>query len=509
MSKWRFLIGVCWLIGQALIPGVEATSAQTLRIGLAGDPDILDPTLGRTFDGRIVFAALCDKLVDIGPELEIVPQLATEWRWWTDGDKGLILTLRHGVKFHDGEPLDAAAVKFSIERHLTMAGSNRKAEISAVTSVEVIDEHTIKLVLSAPFAPLLAQLTDRAGMIVSPKAAQAAGENFSSHPVCAGPFKFVERVAQDRIVVERFGDYWDKDKIKLDRIVYLPIPDQTVRLANLRSGGLDMIEQVAATDLDAVRKDSHLKLAAIVGLGYNGITINLANGERAKTPLGQDARVRQALELSIDRAALNQVVFNGEFEPGNQWVSPSNPYYLKDMPIPARDVAKAKALLADASAPKPQVAFMVPNGSEALQVAQVVQAMAGEAGFDMRIQATEFASSLELAAKGDFEAYQIGWSGRLDPDGNIYNFVSCKAPPALNPTHYCNQDVDAELDAARIVEARADRLAHYHKVAEHTLADRPIIYLYHQKWLWALSTKLSGFTPSPDGLIRPQGMRLE
>ena len=508
MSKWRCTMAVCWLIGSVLIASPEASPAQTLRIGLAGDPDILDPTLGRTFDGRTVFAALCDKLVDIGPELEIVPQLATEWRW-TDANKGLILTLRRGVKVHDDEPLDAAAVKFSIERHLTMAGSNRKAEISTVTSVEVIDDHTVKLVLSAPFAPLLAQLTDRAGMIVSPKAAQAAGENFGSHPVCAGPFKFVERVAQDRIVVERFSDYWEKDKIKLDRIVYLAIPDQTVRLANLRSGGLDMIEQVAATDLDAVRQDSRLNLAAIVGLGYNGITINFANGERAKTPLGQDPRVRQALELSIDRAALNQVVFNGEFEPGNQWVPPANPYYLKDMPIPARDVAKAKALLADASAPKPQVAFMVPNGSEALQVAQVVQAMAGEAGFDMRIQATEFASSLELAAKGDFEAYQIGWSGRLDPDGNIYNFVSCKAPPALNPTHYCNQDVDAELDAARAAPTQEERLAHYAKVAAHTLDDRPLIYLWHQKWLYAATTKLAGFTPYPDGLIRPQGLRLQ
>src|SRR5215469_10027595 len=462
MSNRRTLIAV-YLFGSMLIAG--AAAAQTLRIGLAEDPDVLDPTLSRTFVSGVVRTALCDKLFDIGLELEIVPQLATEWAW-TDDKKGLVINLRPGVKFHDGEPFDAAAVKYSIERHLKTPGSTRKSDISAISGIEIIDDHTAKLVLSAPFAPLLAQLAGPAGTIISPKATQAAGENFGSHPVCAGPFKFVERVAQDRIVVERFADYWDKDKIKLDRIVYLPVPDQTVRLANLRSGGLDMIEQVAATDLDAVRKDSRLKLAAIVGLGYNGITINLANGERAKTPLGQDARVRQALELSIDRAALNQVVFNGEFEPGNQWVSPSNPYYLKDMPIPARDVAKAKALLAEASAPKPVVAFMVPNGSEALQVAQVVQAMAGEAGFDMRIQATEFASSLELAAKGDFETYLIGWSGRLDPDGNIYNFVSCKAPPALNPTHYCNQDVDAELDAARIVEARADRLAHYHKVAE-------------------------------------------
>ena len=243
MIKKQTLIAV-FLFGSAVFSG--AAAAQTLRIGLADDPDILDPTPARTFSGRTVFAALCDKLFDIGPELEIVPQLATGWEW-TDANKGLIIRVRAGVKFQDGEPLDATAVKYNIERHLTMPGSTRKSEISAVTDVEIIDDHTVKLVLSAPFSPLLAHLTDRAGMIVSPKAAQAAGENFGLHPVCAGPFKFVERVAQDRIVVERFADYWDRDKIHFDRIVYLPIPDSTVRLANLRSRGLDLIERVAAT----------------------------------------------------------------------------------------------------------------------------------------------------------------------------------------------------------------------------------------------------------------------
>ena len=263
-----------------------------------------------------------------------------------------------------------------------MPGSNRKAEISAVAGVEIIDNQTVKLLLSAPFAPLLAHLTDRAGMVVSPKAARAAGGNFGSRPVCAGPFKFVERIAQDRIVVERFADYWDKDsKVELDRIVYLPIPDSTVRLANLQSGGLDLT-QVAATDLDSVRKDPRLKLAAITGLGYSSIGIHLANGERSKTPLGQDARVRQALELSIDRMALNQVAFNGEYQPGNQWVAPDNPYYVKELPIPARDVAKAKALLAAAGAPNPVVEMMAVNNPEILQTAQIIQAMANESGFD-------------------------------------------------------------------------------------------------------------------------------
>ena len=502
MFSRRTLIAVS-LVGSMLIAGSAA--AQTLRIGLAEDPDVLDPTLSRTFVSGIVRTALCDKLFDIGLELEIVPQLATKWEWTAD-KQGLVISLRSNVKFHDGEPFDAAAVKYSIERHLTMPGSTRKRDISAISGVEIIDDHTAKLQLSAAFAPLLAQLAGPAGTIISPKAARAAGENFGSHPVCAGPFKFVERVAQDRIVVERFADYWDNDKIKIDRIVYLPIPDSTVRLANLQSGGLDLT-QVAATDLDTVRKDPGLKLAAVNGIGYSGISINVANGERSTLPLGRDARVRQALELSIDREALNQVVFNGENQPGNQWVSPTNPYYLKEFPIPARDVATAKALLAAASAPNPVITMTATNNPVVLQTAQVIQAMAKESGFDIRIQAAEFASALQLAAKGDFEAFLLGWTGRIDPDGNIYNLVTCNSP--FNDGRYCNPEVDRELDAARMVDARAERLAHYRIVAEHILKDLPIVYLYHGKWLYAASARLSGFVPYPDGLIRPQGLQMK
>jgi len=505
MTKSQALLA--GLVVVALSLAGAGAGAQTLRIGLAEDPDVLDPTLARTFVGRIVFASLCDKLVDIAPDLTVVPQLATEWQW-SDGNKALVMKLRQGVKFQDGEPFDAAAVKFNIERHLNLPGSTRKAEISAVSEVQVVDEHTVKFVLSAPFAPLLAQLSDRAGMIVSPKAAKSGGE-FGTHPVCAGPYKFVERVAQDRIVLERFADYWNKDAIKFDRVTFLPITDSTVRLANLQSGGLDMIERVAATDFDQARQDARIKTADITGLGYTGLTINLNNGARAKTPLGQDAKVREAMEAAIDRAALNKVVFNGLFQPGNQWMPPGNPYNVKAMPVPPRDLAKAKRLLAEVKAPSLAVNLMVPTDPEILRAAQVIQAMAAEAGFDIKIQATEFASSLDLASKGEFEAYLIGWSGRTDPDGNIYNFVGCKAPPALNSPHYCNAEVDRELDAARSADAPAERLAHYAKVAEHTLADRPIIYLWHNKWLYGMQKKLAGFAPYPDGLIRPQGMRME
>ena len=163
------------------------------------------------FVGRIVFAALCDKLFDIDEKLNIVPQLATGYEWSADS-KALTIKLRPGVTFHDGEKFDAAAVKYNIERHKTMAGSNRRGELAPVTSVDVVDPMTVRLNLSAPFSPLLAQLADRAGMMVSPKAAQADGDKFGANPVCSGPFKFVERVAQDRIVLERYPELLEQGR---------------------------------------------------------------------------------------------------------------------------------------------------------------------------------------------------------------------------------------------------------------------------------------------------------
>src|SRR6187200_328261 len=291
----------------ALLLSFEATvqAQTTLRIGLAEDPDILDPTMARTYVGRIVFASFCDKLFDIDEKLNIVPQLALSHETSADG-KEVTIKLRPGVKFHDGEAFDAEAAKFSLERHLNMTGSFRKPELAAIDTIDVVDPLTIKLNLKNPFSPLLAQLTDRAGMMVSPKAAKEAGDKFGLKPVCAGPYRFVERVQQDRIVVEKFADYWNKQNVHIDRITYLPIVDGTVRLANLKSGGLDLLERLLATDIKEVKSDSRLKLNAAPDLSYMGITINVAKTDKAKNPLGQNAKVRAALELAIDRDAINQ-----------------------------------------------------------------------------------------------------------------------------------------------------------------------------------------------------------
>jgi peptide/nickel transport system substrate-binding protein len=484
-----------------------AVCAQTtLRIGLAEDPDVLDPSIARTYVGRIVFASFCDKLFDIDEKLNIVPQLALSHETSADG-KEVTIKLRGGVKFHDGEPFDAEAAKFSLDRHLTLPTSFRKPELATLDHVDVVDPLTIRLALKTPFSPLIAQLTDRAGMMVSPKAAKEAGEKFGLHPVCAGPYKFVERVQQDRIVLEKFADYWNKDNIFIDRVVFLPIVDSTVRLANLKSGGLDLIERVLATDIRDVRADPRLKLSSALELGYMGLTINVGN-DRNKGGLSQSEKVRQALDLSIDRDAVNQVVFNGEFTPGNQWVSPEHPYYQKAFPIPKRDVARARALLKEAGVPLPiNVDLMVPKGPENEAVAQVLQSMTAETGFDLKIRLIEFATSFKQAQAGEFQAFLIGWSGRIDPDGNSYIFLHTKAPQ--NDGVYSNPQVDKGFEDARLIADPAQRKAIYEKVTGQVLKDEPIIYLYHRKLLIAHTTRLEGYRPMPDGLVRVVGLKLK
>jgi peptide/nickel transport system substrate-binding protein len=484
--------------------GVHAQT--TLRIGLAEDPDVLDPTLARTYVGRIVFAALCDKLFDIDENLNIVPQLALSHETSADG-KEVTIKLRPGVKFHDGEPFDAEAAKFSLDRHLTMQGSFRKPELAALDHVDVVDPLTIKLMLKTPFSPLIAQLTDRAGMMVSPKAATEEGDKFGQHPVCAGPYKFVERVQQDRMVFEKFADYWNKNNVFFDRVMFLPIVDATVRLANLKSGGLDLIERVLATDIKDVRADKRLKLATVPELGYISLIINVGS-DKNKGPLSQSEKIRQALDLSIDREAINQVVFNGEFTPGNQWVSPEHPYYQKSFPIQTRDIAKAKALLKEAGATLPvSVDVMVPKGAENEAVAQVIQSMAAEAGFDLKIRLVEFATSVKQAQAGEFQIFLLGWSGRIDPDANSYPFLHSKAPQ--NESFYSNSEADKVLEEARLVNDPAQRKAIYEKLTKIVLHDEPLIYLYHRKLLFAHTAKLEGYRQVPDGLVRVVGLKFK
>jgi peptide/nickel transport system substrate-binding protein len=488
-------------------PVAAQAPSVTLRVGLASDIDTLDPVLSNTIAGRSVLTALCDKLLDVDERLEFVPRLAESWSWSASRD-ALTLRLRAGATFHDGDPVDAEAVRFSLQRAATFTASRRRSEIAEIASIEVPDPRTVVLRLSAPSAPLLAQLADRAGMIVSPRAVRAAeGGQFARAPICSGPFVFTGMVPQDRIEFRRFPGHWNAAAVQVENLVFRPMPDSTVRLLNLRSGQLDLVERVAASDVAGLRRDTRLRYAEARGFGFTSIIANVANGPRAQNPFGQDARLREAFDRALDRTALNQVVFEGANAPGNQPIPPGSPFYLPGFPMAPRDVAGARRLLAEAGQPAPQVTMLVPNIPEFRQMAEVMQAMVRDAGFDLRIETRELATAAQMMNTGDFQAFLIGWSGRVDPDGNIFAFSHCRG--ANNDSKFCDPRVDAALEAARATVDPAERARHYHAALAIALPDRHRIYLMHEAWRFAHAARLSGFRALPDGIMRMEGLRLE
>jgi peptide/nickel transport system substrate-binding protein len=516
--RGKLVTGLC--IAVALVATLTLASGfahaqgakNTLVVALNQDPDILDPSLSRTYVGRIIYEQMCEKLYDIDENLRIYPQLAAELPAFSDGGKTVTIKLRKEVKFNDGTPMDAEAVRYSLDRHLTIKGSSRRSELELVSAIEVVDPLTVRLRLKAPFSPILATLADRAGMPVSPTQAKKLGEKFGTAPICVGPWTVVERVPQDRIVLEKSKYYFDPGSAKFDRIVFRIIPDDNVRLANLRSGDIDLMHLVAPTDASSLRKEGRFTVTSVTGLAYNSITINLhnKNGKNTPpvdlgTPLANDPRVREALELSIDREALNQVAWDGQYTPGCTPISPVSPFYDKSRKCPTRDIAKAKQLLAAAGlAAGYSFEMTVVNDPQQRRVGEVIQGMAKEAGFDISLRPSEFASALKDDDAGNLRAFVIGWSGRVDPDGNIHQFHTCGG--SLNTTGACDKDIDALLNKAREVSDMAQRVALYKEAIDKMLARRNLIYLYHQNYIVAYPKNLKNYQAVPDGLIRLKGV---
>lgn len=485
-----------------LAVSMSSASASTLRVGLQDDPDALDPALGGTYTGRVVFDALCDKLVDINADLQIVPKLATEWTW-NETNTELILKLRKGVVYHDGTVFDAASVKANIERMQTLADSKRKSELSPIKSVDVVDANTVVLKLEKPFAPLLSVLTDRAGMMVSTAAAEKAGDNFAAAPVCSGPFKFAERKARDSITLTKFDGYWNAGEIGYDGIEYIILPDSTVRLSRVQAGDLDIAERQAPTDIATIKSDNRLALHQSAGLGVSHLFIN--QRKDSGSVLATNADLRHALELSLDRNAINQVAFNGAFTADNQMLSPSSPFHSKQYPMPARDLDAAKALIEKSGVGNPAIEITYENSLTDSRVAQIIQAMASEAGFKVELLPLETTSAIERYQAGNFQLYIGNWSGRADPDPTLNTFFGTAGSQNLNG--YKSEALDAVLAEARS-EVREDvRQELYTKATDIYLADLPTIPLYHPSWLYVAQAGIEGIQIHPDGLLRVTGVK--
>ena len=432
-------------------------------------------------------------------ELEIIPELAKEWKISEDG-KTYTFILEEGVLFHDGTSFNAEAVKFNFDRMLDPEfGSPRKAEIDLVKEVKVVDEYTVDVILSEPFSPFLATLTDRAGMMVSPTAVEELGDDFSNQPVGTGPYKFVEREKQSHMALTRFEEYW-REKPAIKEIVIKPFADANVRVTNIVSGDLDILNRIAFKDIETLKNNPDLTLLEQAPIGFEGIYLNM------EKEVFKDQRVRQAINIAIDRNALAKVVFRDGVVPAVSPFAPSS-WAAPNIEVPAADVEKAKALLAEAGVSNLQFTLSINPKPEEQQMGQMIQEMLKAVGITMDIELVEFGTMLEQLGTGDYEAARLGWSGRVDPDGNSYGRIDTDGPN--NYSKYSNPTVDELLVKARVESDQATRAEYYREVADILWEEVPYVYLYHPKDYKVMKNNVKGFKHVPDSMIRTETMYFE
>jgi peptide/nickel transport system substrate-binding protein len=480
----------------------------TLRAALDSDPPNMDPHRSTAAVDRQVFQSLFDKLVDTDEKLQIVPVLATSWTVSRDG-KAVTFRLRQGVKFHDGTPFNAEAVRYNFERMLDPKfPSARRSEITPLQRVSVIDPYTVTLTLEKPYSPLLYVLTDRTGMMVSPTEAQKAGANFALHPVGTGPFAFVEKMPQDHVTVQRNPDYWAKGEPLLERIIYRPIVDDNARVANLKSGDVDIVNVVPLPQIKPLAQES-ARPGARFTLREHGAFAWVAIRLNVTKPPFDNKLLRQALNATIDRNAIANVVLQGAAYPAYSFFPNDTPAFDPTWPVPPRNITLAKERLQAAGRSGGfDCTMLILPGEQSLALGQAIQAMAADAGIRIQLQIIEFGAMLDATARLQHQAAILGWSGRPDPDFNIYQFVTNSGVYAPNTTGYLNPRVQALLDAARLLNDMTQRRRAYREVTQILAEDMPYVWLYFPKEYKLISTRVRGFVHVPDGMMRLQNVWL-
>jgi len=473
-----------------------------LTVGLEADPPMLDPHLSTAKVDRQVFQSLYDTLVEVDNNMNLVPGLAKDWTIENDGTR-YVFKLRENVKFHDGTKFNAQAVKFNFERMRDdKLGSPRKSELSLIENIEIVSDYKIAVELSKPFTPFLASLADRAGMMISPTAVKELGEDFANQPVGTGPFQFVAREVQDKIELEKFDNYWKEGLPYLEKLTYKPYPDGNVRIVNLTDGDLDMIGEVPPKDLRKLKSDSGIKVSMVSGLGFQGIWVN-----KGQMPL-KDNRLAQALNKSIDKEAVVKVVFGEAAIPADSPFPPGTSMHNEEREIEKVDPVGAKKLLNEAGKPDGyKLTMMVAPNPTAKQTAQLIQSMASNVGIDIELELLEFGTLLDRLTAGNYQAALLGWSGRLDPDGNTYRFFHSEG--GLNDSNYNNEKVDDILDETRVVTDPEKRKELFQNLMTHLDRDLPYMFVYHPREIKAFKEKVKGFTPYADGLLRLEEVWIE
>jgi peptide/nickel transport system substrate-binding protein len=499
---------VLFLIATFLLTacGGGSSSSQTnqsggnLNVGLASDAVTLDPLQSSALYDRQIMINMYDTLVQINSQGTIVPDLATSWQYKTPTE--LDMTLRSGVKFQDGTPFNAQAVVYNINRILNDKASPRYSEISSVKSVQAIDATHVQFNLSQPFAPLLAALTDRAGMILSPTAIQKLGSKLANDPVGAGtgPFEFSSWVKNSQLVLKKNPNYWQKDAQGnplpyLNSITYHPITNETQEYANLETGTIQVADIVAPNDVANAKSNPNLIYKQMPGVGFYGFELN------TKVAPLNNVYVRRAIAYGINRQEIINTVLKGVGSVANGPIPPSSWAYQANYTPYTYNIAQAKADLKLAGQPN-GVSFTltVASGDPVItQEAQFIQAELAPAGIKVSIKQETFATLLSDIESNNYQAGMLNWSGRVDPDLNMYSYFHTDG--GNNNMQYSNPQVDKLLDAARASDVQSQRKTDYQQANTLIMQDSPYIFINYSVAVQATTTSVKNFTLLPTGMM--------
>jgi peptide/nickel transport system substrate-binding protein len=470
-------------------PGTPKTGG-TLRVAQAEELRTLDPVKSSQLVERAVYYQMYESLLAIDSRLNIQPLLATKWE--TPDPTTYVFTLRTGVKFHDGTDLTAESVKFNIDRVLLAATSPRKAELASVKSVEAKDSTTVIFHLKNPDAALLSQLVDRSGMILSPAAVQKAGADLGLKPLGAGtgPFQFVEWKRDDHLTLKKNPNYWKRGLPYLDEIIYRAIPNADAIAAGLKTGDIDVAHQVSAKDIGAIKSNPDLIYKDIPGLSWWGVRLNRGAGPFA------DLAKAKAVALAIDRAQiLKTVYFNvgnvsyGPIAPSSWAFDPSEKIYDK------ADPAKAKATASGFT-----FSFLTQNRPDRIQEAELIKDQLTKVGITANIRILEFGQLLNELDAHNFDAAILGWSGRIDPDGNIYQHFHTGA--GNNYGRYSNPQVDKLLEDGRIASEQSKRKQLYQEAQRILVSEVANVFTRHEPAQQVTNKKVHNYQLFPDDMFR-------
>lgn len=464
----------------------DPVSGGELRIAYSLSPSSLDPLRGGAGSDHVMLYPIYERLVNFTKTMEPAPGLAKSWEY--PDPNTLVFHLREGVKFHDGTDFNAEAVKFNIDRARGDDVSNVKAELSAVSSVDVVDASTVKLNLEHPDSSLPLKLADRAGMMVSPTAAQAGPDALAQHPVGTGPFTFVSFAPGDSLVLKKNSEYWEEGKPYLDKLSYKFMTNSQTLVNSINGGQADFVTRLHPQAYASLKSNGEVVLSADTSLGVDGCYVN------ASMEPTNNVKIREAIAYAVDYESLKKSITFGAGGEIASGLFPEKYWAHPDVDWPYKhDVKKAMQLVEESGVKNPEVDVVSHNGPGEQRKLEILQGYLQKVGIKMNIQIQEVGTATADYVAQKYNMYCSSWTGRPDPSQTYDNLLSPTG--FFNGGKYSEPGVEEKLAAGNEVTETSERVAAFDGAAKYLVDSLLFIPMVHVPQLTAYAPKVKGYVP--------------